>query len=263
MPFPSKQEITSVLSAHNLLFHKTHRLVLIAFTICLLLGSVAVTAVLQAAHASNTSTSCSWYTIHGGDSLSGIAAHYHTSVSALAQANHIRNVNMIYAGQRLCIPQHSSGNGGGHHSGIQSDGTVRWYAYDALASATRGQVEATLRQTAAEYHLPANLVLAIAWQESGWTQHVIARDGGIGVMQLMPGTAMDLNRSAGMRRDPYQLSDNIHLGASYLRMLWNGFHGNLDKVVSAYNEGGYAVQHRGIFNWSYVHSVESLMRQYR
>ena len=119
-----------------------------------------------------------------------------------------------------------------------------------------------LRRAAARYGLPANLLLAIAWQESGWYQHVIARDGGIGTMQVMPYTAMGINAGTGIRRDPYHLWDNINLGATYLSWLWHNFHGNLERVISAYNEGGWAVIHRGIFNWSYVRNVLSLMRRF-
>ena len=79
-------------------------------------------------------------------------------------------------------------------------------------------------------------------------------------MQLMPYTAMGLNESTGIRRDPYHLWDNINLGATYLHSLWIGFHGNLTKVISGYNEGGWAVIHRGIFNWHYVNNVLYLMR---
>ena len=105
--------------------------------------------------------------------------------------------------------------------------------------------------------------MAIAWQESGWYQHVIARDGGIGVMQIMPYTAQDINRSSGIRRDPYRLGDNIYMGANYLYWLWHNFRGNVVRVISAYNEGGWAVIHWGIFNWRYVNNVLALMRQFR
>lgn len=44
------------------------------------------------------------YLIRSGDTLSGIAARYHTSVSALARLNHIANPNLIYAGRKLQIP---------------------------------------------------------------------------------------------------------------------------------------------------------------
>ncbi|MBA2677216.1 MAG: transglycosylase SLT domain-containing protein, partial [Ktedonobacteraceae bacterium] len=61
---------------------------------------------------------------------------------------------------------------------------------------------------------------------------------------------------------PYKLSDNIELGAIYLRSLMNGFHGNLNEVISAYNEGGWSVVHRGIFNWKYVNNVRALMQRF-
>ena len=44
------------------------------------------------------------YTIRSGDTLSTIAAKYHTTVAKLASANHISNPNKIYAGQKLTIP---------------------------------------------------------------------------------------------------------------------------------------------------------------
>ena len=40
----------------------------------------------------------------GGDTLSGIAAHYGTSWSSLASYNHIANPSLIFAGQSVCIP---------------------------------------------------------------------------------------------------------------------------------------------------------------
>ncbi|MFO0596941.1 MAG: phage tail tip lysozyme [Myxococcaceae bacterium] len=45
------------------------------------------------------------YTIRSGDTLSGLAARYHTSVGALMRANpQIHNANLIFAGQALNIP---------------------------------------------------------------------------------------------------------------------------------------------------------------
>jgi len=46
----------------------------------------------------------STYTIRSGDTLSGIAARFHTSVGALARLNHIANPNLIYTGHKLRIP---------------------------------------------------------------------------------------------------------------------------------------------------------------
>lgn len=52
----------------------------------------------------NTSTSTGTYKIQSGDTLSGIAKKYNTSVSYLAQINGISNPNVIYAGQTIKVP---------------------------------------------------------------------------------------------------------------------------------------------------------------
>ncbi len=249
--------------------HLYKHVVLVICTAVLLFGSVVVSLEQQAAvHAANPGpgNGCSWYTVRWGDTLSRIAGSYRSNIWTLAQVNYIKNMNLIFVGQRLCIPYslngRNPGNPGGS-SGLTANGSVRWYDYSSLQWSTQGQVASLLRRAAATYGLPANLVLAIAWQESGWTQHVIAKDGGIGVMQLMPYTAQDINNATRVRRDPYHLWDNILLGVIYLRWQWNTFHGNLAQVISSYNEGGWAVIHRGIFNWPYVNSVLYLMRVLR
>lgn len=44
------------------------------------------------------------YIVQRGDTLSAIARRFNTTVSAIAQANGISNINLIYVGQRLTIP---------------------------------------------------------------------------------------------------------------------------------------------------------------
>jgi hypothetical protein len=239
----------------------TTKLALILLSILLLGGSFAAYT-LQSnllAPSNETNRSCGWRTVEAGDTLSFIARQYHTTISILVHANGIRNPNLIFVGQRLCIP-HNQGSTPSS-KGILTNGTIVWYDSQALGWSTRSQVHNLLRQVAASHHLPYKLLLAIAWEESGWTQHVIARDGGIGVMQLMPGTAMGINAGLRKRLNPYQLLDNLNLGATYLQWLWQSFHGNLTKVISAYNEGGWSVIHRGIFNWRYVNNVLALMKR--
>ena len=244
-------------------------MVLLVCSAVLVFSSFVVSQDQHSAQAANPGpgNGCNWYTVHRGDTLSIIARKYNTNYPTLARVNGIWNVNLIFVNQRLCIPYRlgNGGNQGGGRGpgGVLANGTVVWYAYNALEWSSRDQVVTLLHRAASMYGLPANLLLAIAWQESGWYQHVIAWDGGIGVMQLMPYTAMGINRGTGIRRDPYHLWDNILLGTTYLRWLWNGFHGNLVKVISGYNEGGWAVIHRGIFNWRYVNNVLSLMRTFR
>ena len=269
----TKENHPKVKAKSSFRLHFNKQLVLLLFTALMLVGSFAITNQQPAAHAANpgAGNACSWYHVNWGDTLSKIAWSHGSSVYTLARANYIRNINLIFVGQEICIPHRvsgSSGRGGGGYSsggsaGLLSNGVVTWYAYNALDWSNRAEVSSMLRQAARIYGLPANLLMAIAWQESGWYQHVIAWDGGIGVMQLMPYTAMGINTGTGIRRNPYHLWDNINLGATYLSWLWHNFHGNLAEVISGYNEGGWAVIHRGIFNWHYVNNVLYLMRVFR
>lgn len=50
------------------------------------------------------------YTVKKGDTLSGIAKKYGTTVSYLAKLNNIKNVNLIYVGQKIKITEDASSN---------------------------------------------------------------------------------------------------------------------------------------------------------
>lgn len=210
---------------------------------------------------------CTQYTLHSGDTLSAIAIRGHTDVQTLARANGIANGDVIFAAHSLCLVQATKSAGGQNPekyvSNVLSFGSVRWYAYNSLERSTYQQVNTLLHSAAAYYHIPVELALAIARQESGLRQHVIARDGGIGVMQIMPYTAMSINKMTGTARDPYKLQDNVFMGVFYLHVLGDSFHWNVPKVISAYNEGPWAVTHRGIFNWHYVNNVMAMLRNSR
>lgn len=57
------------------------------------------------------------YTIQYGDTLSGIAYRYNTTVNTLASLNKISNPNLIYAGETIQIPINSGGGQEEHDCG--------------------------------------------------------------------------------------------------------------------------------------------------
>ena len=243
--------------------------VLFVIIALLLSGFVQFSSARQEAHATELKVAytCSHYTIRYGDTLTAIAAKAHVGMMMLARVNSIADVNLIVTAHSLCLPQGKKGTTGQradrYIASVSSRGAVRWYAYGSLERSTYQQVNTFLRSAAAYYGLPANLLLAIARQESGYQQHVIARDGGIGVMQIMPYTATWINKVTGTVRDPYKLRDNVFMGACYVRILGNSFHWNMARVISAYNEGPWAVTHQGIFNWRYVNNVMAMFHNLR
>jgi LysM repeat protein len=65
------------------------------------------------------------HVVQRGETLYSIARRYGTSVTALVQANGLRNANFIWVGQRLTIPGGSAG-GGSSSSGGGGVHVVRW-----------------------------------------------------------------------------------------------------------------------------------------
>ena len=50
----------------------------------------------------------SLYTVKSGDTLGEIAENYHTTVEAIKNLNKIKDINMMYTGQKLKIPAATS-----------------------------------------------------------------------------------------------------------------------------------------------------------
>jgi soluble lytic murein transglycosylase len=65
----------------------------------------------------------------------------------------------------------------------------------------------------------------------------VSRAGAIGLMQLMPQTAVHLDV-----HDLYNPDQNIGGGTKYLRQLLDRFNGNLPLALAAYNAGETAVE---------------------
>lgn len=86
--------------------------------------------------------------------------------------------------------------------------------------------------------LPPAIVHSIARAESNYREDAVSPKGAIGLMQLMPKTAADLNADP---RDPQQ---NAEAGAQYLRDLLAKYENDphqVSKAVAAYNAGPAAV----------------------
>jgi hypothetical protein len=106
------------------------------------------------------------------------------------------------------------------------------------------------------YHLDPALVAAIVVVESGFNPHARSRRGAYGLMQIMPATWRDATAlpscapAVASRTAPPCMddpSDNLAVGAAYLRRLMDRFGGNVVLAVAAYNAGaGTVEQHGGV-----------------
>ena len=84
--------------------------------------------------------------------------------------------------------------------------------------------------------VPPGLVRAVVMAESAGNPSAISVAGAQGLMQLMPGTAAGCGIA-----DPFDPTQNVACGTSYLRSLLNRYHDNVTLAVAAYNAGPGAV----------------------
>jgi soluble lytic murein transglycosylase len=85
------------------------------------------------------------------------------------------------------------------------------------------------------------LLHAVARQESGFDTAAVSPAGARGLMQLMPATAKQTAREAGLAYSPARLTDdpayNATVGASHLKHLIATFDGSYIMTFAAYNAG--------------------------
>ncbi len=97
-----------------------------------------------------------------------------------------------------------------------------------------------IRQQAAEKHLDPALIAGVIYAETKF-QPRDSPVGAVGLMQVMPQTALFLaHRSGATTFTTADLADpqvNIAYGSYYLRYLLNEYHGSLTLALAAYNGG--------------------------
>ena len=190
---------------------------------------LVLVALLAAGGAATTPAAA--YRVKPGDTLAAIARRHGTTVEALAAANGIGNPNRIRAGATLQIP------------GIDNTKLP-----PTLQQAPeRLDLAAHFDRAAAEFGVPADLLKAMAWLESGWQNDKVSPVGARGIGQLMPATVEFTNQRllGGTRLDPEQPADNIRLSARFLRYLLDRSSGDPAQALAAYVQGLRSVREIG------------------
>jgi LysM repeat protein len=164
------------------------------------------------------------HVVRVGDTLTELAARSHTTIAALASANHLNPAKPIVIGQRLRMPS----------------------AAPALTP-QRVDVRGMLNQWSAHLGVDAHLVRALAWMESGFQTEIVSSAGARGVLQTLPTTRTYVETVLAGRKIPSSVDGDIEVGILYLKHLLQVFGGNERLALAGWYQGELAVQKHGLY----------------
>ena len=189
-----------------------------------------------------TTAASGTYVVRSGDSLTAIASRYGMSVESLAKRNDLDPRGFLLIGTRLRVP-----------------GTATTAVAGNFVS--KDVIRGALDRWSSHYGVDPSLVRALAWQESGFQNHVVSSAGARGVMQLLPVTMDFVQGVLLMQRiDGATADGNVQMGVRLLAHLLREWNGDLRLALAAWYQGSKAVRERGVYQVSeeFVASVLAL-----
>ena len=115
--------------------------------------------------------------------------------------------------------------------------TVKTLRPPLAGKATPRELEPVVQEASRHFNLPPSLIKAVIRVESNFVPAATSPKGAQGLMQLMPGTADQLQVN-----DAYDIRENIWAGTRYLCMMLEKFGYRLPLALAAYNAGPQRVQ---------------------
>jgi len=209
-------------------------------------------------------------TVRSGDTIGAIALRYRVSQSSLLKANGLTSRSLLQIGQRLKVVTTAT-------SRTESASTSAGHTYPAkvvgaaaanraflsrAAVPSRTQTKEMIASSARRHGLDPRLVLAISWQESGWSQRQVSVANAIGVMQVIPSSGQWASELTGRRLNLLNTQDNITAGVVIIRTLTRSARTE-PEAIAGYYQGLYSVQRNGLYpdTLQYVRSILALKAQ--
>ncbi|WP_225754595.1 LysM peptidoglycan-binding domain-containing protein [Actinotalea sp. Marseille-Q4924] len=212
--------------------------------------------------------------VASGETVSGIAVRYGTTVAALVAANGLDARATIRAGQTLAVP--SSVAPAAPATLVGNTFAGRTYPEATVASAnqnkasllaagvpSKAEMQSLVVATARQMGVDPALAQAIAYQESGFNQSAVSPANAIGTMQVIPSSGEWASQMVGRPLNLLHPQDNVVAGVAILRQLVRTAP-DLPTAIAGYYQGLAGVQRNGMYpdTRRYVASIQTLMTRF-
>ena len=211
------------------------------------------------------------YTVARGDTLSGIAARYGTTVAAIQSANGLKNASFIRIGQVLSVPVTATatplvGNsfaGRTYPAAVVAAANANRATLLAIGVPTKDQMRGLVVTTAKAMGVDPALALAVAYQESGFDQSQVSPANAIGTMQVIPSSGQWASDLVGRQLNLLDPRDNVTAGVVILKQLQRTSP-DLPSAIAGYYQGATSVLQNGMYadTRQYVANVRALMTRF-
>ena len=114
-------------------------------------------------------------------------------------------------------------------------------AQTAMRSEAIDRFAEFIAEASTRFAVPASRIRAVMQVESGRNERATSPRGAVGLMQLMPGTWVELSARYGLGLDPFDPRDNIFAGAAYLKEMQKRF--GSAGFLAAYHAGSSRDEH--------------------
>jgi hypothetical protein len=201
------------------------------------------------------------YHVRSGDTATRIAVHFHAWTAELLAINHKTSSSFWFVGEKVKVPVVTAR--AGHHAEKKKHPHKKHHTKSKThhdRHPSRATVRDEVKRVARGHGVNQHMALAIAWQESGWQQHVRSSVGAVGTMQVMPGTGRWLSTLVGRKLHITRLHDNVVAGIVLYKLLRRDH--SVRGALAGYYQGLGSVHAHGMYKSTkrYVRSVKHLKR---
>ncbi|MFN2539601.1 MAG: LysM peptidoglycan-binding domain-containing protein [Mycobacteriales bacterium] len=176
------------------------------------------------------------YVVRPGDNLTRLGRSLGHSVAWLKARNNLRTSTIVIGQQLVYGVTAAAAPAPSRATRVTGSAAYHRAVLRSRTMPSRAHVRDLIRASARRHGVPADLALALSYQESGFQQRVVSPVDASRVMQVLPITGRSLGRMHGVSYDLLLVEDNVEAGVTLVSDLLRAT-GSVEGALAGYYQG--------------------------